>query len=274
MAQLDGLVSEQQVLDYERDGVVCLRGKFGRDWLDLLADGFERTKANPTRWYADHAPEEGAGRFITDLAMAHHDPEFRRFAIESPAAEIVARLMRSARVNFFFDSMWIKGARIRKSTNWHQDQPYYTVDGDQMCVLWLALDSISRESSLECVRGSHRWNTWFEPTRTTEGTSWYENSGYAPLPEIDNARGDYDIAAWEMKPGDCLVFHGLTLHGAGGNPQPNDRRAHSSVWLGDDATWAERPGPARPRFEGHGLKPGDPIDCAMFPRLWPREARV
>ena len=265
-------VTDDDVAAYARDGVVILRGQFDRDWITHLRKGFVRTRANPGPWFADHDPETAPGRFVTDIGMAQRDDAFRRFALDSPAAQIVARLMGSGHVNFFFDTMWIKGAGVSKPTNWHQDQPYYTVDGDQMCVLWLALDPVPRTAALECIRGSHRWGTWFDPTRTTEGTRWYEDSGYAPLPDIDGARAAYDIGAWTMAPGDCLVFHGLTLHGARGNSRRRVRRAHSSVWLGEDARWATRPGPARPRFEGHGLRPGDRVDCALFPRAWPRAA--
>ena len=40
--------------------------------------------------------------------------------------------------------------------------------------------------------------------------------------------------------------------------------------MNDDAVFAARPGPVRPFFEGHGLGPGDPLDCGYFPRVWPR----
>ena len=263
-------VSAADVERYQRDGVACLRGVFDSDWIALLAEGFERTLAQPSEWFSDHAPEEGAGRFVTDLAMGHHDPDFRRFAFDSPAAEIAARLMGAEHVNFFFDTMWIKGAGVSKTTNWHQDQPYYTVDGDQMCVVWVALDPMPADVALECVRGSHRWGRWFEPIRTTEGTSWYAESDYDPVPDIDASRADYELVSWDVQPGDCVVFHGLTLHGAQGNPLAYDRRAYASVWLGEDTRWANRPGSSRPRFTGHGLEPGDPIDSPLFPRVWPR----
>ena len=255
---------------YATDGAVCISNAFDTEWLGLIAEGFERTLANPGKWFSDHAPEEGAGRFVTDLAMAQHDEMFRRFVHESPAAEIVARVLGAKRLNFFFDTMWIKGAGVRKTTNWHQDLPYYTVAGDQMCVLWIALDPMPAGISLEFVRGSHRWDRWFEPTRTTEGTSWYEDSPYEPVPDIDNERDRFDLISWDMTPGDCIAFHGLTLHGAQGNTLGYDRRAYSSVWLGEDITWAERPGFSRPRFDEAGLEPGDPVDCEMFPRVWPR----
>ena len=53
-------------------------------------------------------------------------------------------------------------------TPWHQDQPYYCVEGDRTVSFWTPLDAISRSVSLECVAGSHRWNTaGYRPTRST-----------------------------------------------------------------------------------------------------------
>ena len=255
---------------YAADGVVCVRQAFNTEWISSLEQGFKRTLSRPSKWFSDHAPEEGRGRFITDLGMAHHDETFQRFVHESGAAEIVAALLNTVRLNFFFDTMWIKGAGVRKPTNWHQDLPYYTVDGDLMCVLWVALDAMPNGVALEFVRGSHRWNRWFEPTRTTEGTSWYDESPYEPVPDVDGNREDFEVISWNMQPGDCVVFHGLMLHGAHGNPLSYDRRAYSSVWLGDDVVWAERPGYSRPRFDEAGLSPGDPIESVLFPRILPR----
>ena len=38
-------LSPQQIADYQRDGVIILRGVF-RDWIDTLRDGFEIGRAH------------------------------------------------------------------------------------------------------------------------------------------------------------------------------------------------------------------------------------
>ena len=38
-------------------------------------------------------------------------------------------------------------------------------------------------------------------------------------------------------------------------------------WCGDDARYAARVGQVSPPLEGHGLKPGDRLECAMFPKV-------
>lgn len=266
-----GPVTEDLVRAYEADGVVCLRGVFGREWIDLLRAGFDRVAADRGPDAADHAPEEGAGRFFTDIDLARRDAGFARFVHGAPAGPILAALMRSKRVNFFFDTAWAKGPGVAKRTNWHQDQPYFTIEGWQNCTLWLPLDPAPAGIALEFVRGSHRWGRWFDPLRTTDAQPFFRDSPYEPIPDIEGDRAAYDIVSWDMAPGDCVVFHGLTLHGAGGNPQAEAwRRAYSSNWLGDDMVFAGRPGETRPAFDDCGLTDGDPMDSAFFPRVWPR----
>jgi ectoine hydroxylase-related dioxygenase (phytanoyl-CoA dioxygenase family) len=264
-------VTEADIRTYENDGVVCVRGAFDRAWIDLLSLGFNRVAAEKGPDAADHAPEEGAGRFFTDIDLARRDADFARYVHASPAAEIVSVLMRSTRINFFFDTAWAKGPGVRKRTNWHQDQPYFTINGSQNCTLWLPLDPAAAGIALEFVCGSHRWGRWFDPLSTTDAKPFFRDCPYEPIPDIERDRAAYDIVSWDVEPGDCLVFHGLTVHGAGGNPQAAAwRRAHSSNWLGDDMVFASRPGETRPAFEKCGLKEGDPMDNDFFPRVWPR----
>ena len=265
-------VTEGDVETYERDGVVCLRRVFARHWIELLAEGVEKDIRAPGPLHTRQQTAAEPGFFLTDFCMAQRIPEFREFLFDSPAAEIAARAMRSQRVNFFYDAIWVKEQGTPKRTRWHQDQPYYPIDGTQMSVCWTPLDPVARDVCLELVRGSHRWQRWFQPELTRSGQELYpQDSPYERMPDIQAEREAYDIVAFDMEPGDCIIFHGLTVHGAPGNSSPERRRrALSVVWLGDDAVFAARPGPVRPFFEGHGLGPGDPLDGAYFPRVWPR----
>ena len=166
-------VTERDVETYERDGVVCLRGIFDQHWIGLLAEGVEKDLRAPGPLHTLQQTGADPGFFLTDFCMAQRIPEFREFLVESPAAEIAARLMRSQRINFFYDAIWVKEQGTRKRTRWHQDQPYYPIDGTQMCVFWTPLDPVSREVCLELVRGSHRWRRWFQPELTRSGQELY-----------------------------------------------------------------------------------------------------
>lgn len=265
-------ISERDIAAYERDGVVCLRQVFAPEWITLVAEGIAADMRAPGPLHTmQNAPGE-PGFFLTDFCMAQRLAEFRRFVIDSPAGDIAARLMRSKRVNFFYDGIWVKDRGTPKRTRWHQDQPYYPVDGEHMCILWLPLDPVTKNECLELIRASHRWKRWFQPELTRSGRDLYPaNTAFERMPDIQGHRASYDIVAFDMEPGDCIAFQGLVVHGAPGNArQEHQRRALSTIWLGDDTVFVERPGPVRPLFEGHGLKPGDSMDSPYFPRVWPR----
>ena len=257
---------------YRRDGAVCIRGVLDAECIDLLRRGADCDIAAPGPLHTVQQSSEDPGFFLTDFCMSQRLPEFRTFIFESPAAAIAARFMGASRVSFFYDAMWVKGTATPKRTRWHQDQPYYPVDGSQFCAIWIPLDPVDAQSSLELVRGSHRWGRWFEPELTRRGRELYAGAGsrFERMPDIEAERNAYDIVSWSMEPGDCIVFHALTVHGAPGNRSLEHwRRAVSTFWMGDDAVFAERPGNVRPLFEGHGLRPGDPMECPWFPRVWP-----
>jgi ectoine hydroxylase-related dioxygenase (phytanoyl-CoA dioxygenase family) len=266
-------ISEADVKTYERDGVVLIKRAFEPEWLEVVARGVEKDIAQPGPLHTMQQTPGDPGFFLTDFCMSQRLAEFRDFAFESPAPEIAQALMRSKRVNYFYDGIWVKDKGTPKRTRWHQDQPYYPVNG-AMCILWMPLDPISKDICLELLRGSHKWNRWFQPELTRLGEDLYPpNTEFERMPDIQADRDSYDIAAYDMEPGDCIAFNGMTVHGAPGNPrQTHRRRALSTVWLGDDAVFATRPGPVRPSFEGHGLKPGDSMDSPYFPRVWPRQA--
>src|SRR5690606_30725601 len=149
---------------------------------------------------------------------------------ESPAAAIAARLMRSRTVRFFHDHVLVKQPGTSTVTPWHQDQPYYCVDGEQHVSFWTPLDAVSREVVMECVAGSHRWGRPFRPTRV-DNTPLYANDEFEPLPDIEAKRGELDIVASAMEPGDAIAFTFRTLHGAPANRSNRSRRVFSSRWI-------------------------------------------
>jgi ectoine hydroxylase-related dioxygenase (phytanoyl-CoA dioxygenase family) len=154
---------------------------------------------------------------------------------------------------------------------WHHDQPYYFVDGRQVCSIWMPLDPVPLETAVKFVRGSHNWGRWYAPRYFVDGKDYYDaaGAGFESMPDIEAEPARFQLLSWEMAPGDCIVFHALTIHGAPGNPSLQNRRcAYATRWMGDDARFGERKGLISPQIDGHGLAPGDPMDCEMFPIVW------
>jgi len=70
---------------------------------------------------------------------------------------LAGRVMDATRVNFFYDQLLVKEPGTSARTPWHQDQPYWAVSGRQVSSVWLTLDPVPEEVSVEYVCGSHRW---------------------------------------------------------------------------------------------------------------------
>lgn len=269
-------VTDNDIRTFETDGVVCLRNMIDAAWLSELRNGINRVIETPTPLHTIQTLAGEDGFFLSDICMAQWDTAVREFVLQGPAAEIAARLMRSKQCNFWADTLWVKDAATPKRTRWHQDQPFFWVNGEQMCVIWWPLDSVSQADCLELIRGSHQWGKWYAPELSKKGQHLYNNGGreFDRMPDISAQIDDYDVASWAMQPGDCIVFHGSTVHGAPGNTSGHRRRAISTIWMGDDTRLGERPSPGRPHFHGHDLTLGDRMDSGYFPRVWPREGTL
>ncbi|HAT3642282.1 phytanoyl-CoA dioxygenase family protein [Raoultella ornithinolytica] len=270
--QRDPHIDSQTIDSYQQDGVVLLKGVF-RPWIESLAAGVAELMANPSEY--GHArtvvPKDGSSPFFQDYCNWSRIPDFERFVLHSPAAEIAAALMQSKTATFFHEHTLVKPPGGSTVTPWHHDQPYYCVEGQQNVSFWIPLDPVAEAISLRCIRGSHRWGDEFSPTRFN-GSKLYAHSRFKELPDIDAHQDDYDIVSWALEPGDAVAFHYRTLHGARGNATARARRVFSARWVGDDATFADRGGVTSPPFPELTLKDGEALVSPLFPRVWPRES--
>ncbi len=259
---------------YARDGVVHLAGMFDTDWIARLRAAIDRDMAQPSAMAADFNAPGTPGRFFGDMFMWTWDDDFRAVAFDSPAAAIAAALMGALHAHLFYDQLFVKEPGTTKPTPWHQDHPYWAVKGRQISTVWIALDQISHAAgAVEYVAGSHRWARWFRPVAFKEGNhndQRYQQADLEPVPDIEAARDQYDIRAWDMAPGDCLVFQALIMHGAPGNRTTGRRRGLAIRFTGDDARYDPRPGTFQ-MIREPTLTPGAPMECDLFPRVWPRE---
>ena len=278
---------EEDVAAFERDGVVCLRGAIGREWLERLADAVEREltgsrSADLTAMARDIEESGGksvatppragttAGRFVAGTDHWRHDLVFRAFAIESPLAELAAGLMRSEATYLYEDSLLVKEPGTREATAFHQDMGYFHVSGEQACTTWCPLDRVTAESgALRYVRGSHRWGRDFKPNLFVTNAELPGVEGES-VPAIEDDPEAYDLVSFELEPGDVAVHHARTIHGGFPNASPHRRRAISVRYCGDDARHYIRTGAPTKPHHAH-VRDGDPLGDADCPRVWPQE---
>ncbi len=162
-------------------------------------------------------------------------------------------------------------SRDSQSDTWHHDQPYWTVDGNQVCTTWVALDPVPAKVALEFVAGSHLSGQHYRPRHFLDDRDYDENEGL-PVPDINANRDGYRILNWVSGTWDCLAFHARTLHAAPGNTAgTHRRRAVAFLLTGDDAHFALRKGRMSPPFSDVTLSARRPYDSETFPIVWPPE---
>jgi len=260
------LLSREQIETYQRDGVVLIKGLFA-DHVEVLRRGIDRNIADPGPYAAENLKDGEAGRFFDDYCNWQRIPEFREVIETSPAAQVAAELMQSRTAQVFHEHVLVKEPGTSKPTPWHQDGPYYFVEGRQTVSLWSPVDPVE-EASLRCVAGSHLWEKPVLPTRWLSEENFYPDpDAYMPVPDPD-AEG-MKVLEWPMAPGDAVAFNFNILHGARGNETTRRRRAFSLRLVGDDARYVARPGRTSPPFPGHGMVPGQRLREDWFPVVWP-----
>ncbi|WP_425044610.1 phytanoyl-CoA dioxygenase family protein [Primorskyibacter sp. S87] len=258
------LVSQEMIDTYQRDGVVLIRGLFAGQ-VDQLRAGIAENMANPGPYASNNEKQGHTGRFFDDYCNWTRLTDFKAAIEESPVAEVAADLMQSKSVQMFHDHVLVKEPGTSMATPWHQDGPYYFVEGEQTISFWSPLDPVE-EATLRCVAGSHRWEKEVLPTRWVSEDGFFPDEGkYMPVPDPD-AEG-MRVVEFPMQPGDALAFNFRTLHGARGNTSDRRRRAFSLRLVGDDARYVERPGRTSPPFPGHDMKPGQRLREDWFPIL-------
>jgi len=165
----------------------------------------------------------------------------------------------------------------------------------------MPIDSVPLETTIQFAASSHLNNKWFKPRKFATHLNYEkcndsdESRDYLDVPDKDDIYKTYKILKFDVEPGDCIVFHMRTLHGAPGNTSKSTaRRIFSTRWLGieiqdfqsssiasflflyifhfegDDAVIGRRPWLTSPPTTG-GLKVGQSvIHSDEFPLIWSR----
>jgi len=265
---------DQDVIDtYARDGVAVLRGVVTPDEVDLLRRGIDAVVARPSVRAKVASSPDDPGLFIEDFCTWRDHPEFTEFLARTGLARIAAELTGSRTITMFHDHVLVKTSGTRQNTPWHQDQPYYDVEGRQNVSFWIPVDPVPVETSLELIAGSHL-GPWLMPRSFLDGRAkWFPEGTLEEIPDF--SRDDPRVRRFALEPGDCIAFHMLTVHGAPGVRGSADRRVFSLRVVGDDMVYAPRDWTTSPDmsavFDGVDSRvAGQPLSGPWFPVLWPR----
>ena len=261
-------VTREERETYHRDGAATLKGILPHEWVEHMREAVVRImeRSDPSSQNLAHA---GDPRFFSQSFPWLMDDAFAAWALHGPAKDIARQVMTDARsLNLFYDQVFAKEPHATKSTPWHQDFPYFPLDGEQILRIWVPLDRVTAESgAVHYLKGSHTWGVVFHP-RGYKTISEYQ-------PDFDADYDKYDWLIGEVEPGDAILHHPKVVHGSRGNTTDRFRRALTNIYTGDGVRW--RPHSASMfnnrdqtgHVEVPDLEPGGSIDSDLFPQVWP-----
>lgn len=260
----------QQIDDFARNGVVCIRGAFA-DWVPALREAVDEVMARPRPSARDHAAGK-AGKFFHDADLWRDTDEVRELVFHSPAVDIARQLFGASRLQVYGDHLLVKEpASPTAVTPWHQDEPYLRAAGAQLASIWIALDPVTIDTgAMRFVLGSHRWGKLFRPVRFATGEGFAADRFDETVPDIDGHPEQYPVVSYDLAPGDCTVHHIRTLHYAGGNRSADTRRRAVVLRYAGESVRMTDANPEALRAASGGQS-GAELDRTEFPVVWEAE---
>jgi hypothetical protein len=256
----------------ESDGVVMLKGALTPDAFAKVEAAVEWSLAHPSPTAVRFYPGETA-TFFEDRGRSHAGL-VREIGLDT----MLTALWGVDRMWYLGEQLFLKEGGAARRTPWHQDTSYLRMVGSQLVACWISLDPLPKEHCLEFVRGSHRGELFNGSAFAAHDDTapLYKRSRLPRLPDIQAERDAFDIASWDVEPGDVIVFHLGTLHGGAGTSPGLRRRTVSLRFLGPDVVFDGRPRDEVGAQEGNdaalastyaGLKHGDPFPTANLTAL-------
>ena len=172
-----------------------------------------------------------------------------------------SQLLGNVPVRFWHDQIFWKPPKQGGVVAWHQDYSYWTrTKPVRHLTCWCGLDESTKENGcLQYIPGSHQWGLLPKPViagelqgiknfLTGEQKKQFENPQYA-----------------EVKAGEAIFHHSLTLHGSGANTSAKPRRAFVINAIADGVISDSD----EPLLDGVPVVPkGKKIEGQFFPLLY------
>jgi len=231
-----------------------------------------RTAGHPRLLATPSSPAPG-GRFLVDTSIWRRIELLADFALHGPLPKIASALLDIGRVRYYDDQLFVKEPGTADRAAFHQDLPYFNLDGDRGCVVWIPLDSVRKGSgTLAYIPRSHKWGLFNANVFMSRAA--FPGSDGRDLPDIDGDPAAFGAVQVEAEPGDVIVHHFLTVHGSEGNLSRHNRRAFSLRYCDADIRYLRRAGAPTQPLHRQDLNDGDALDDALHPIVWPPEQKA
>jgi ectoine hydroxylase-related dioxygenase (phytanoyl-CoA dioxygenase family) len=172
-----------------------------------------------------------------------------------------SQLLENVPVRFWHDQLFWKPAKKGGVVAWHQDYSYWTrTKPVAHLTCWCGLDDATKENGcLQYIAGSHRWGLLPKPILAgdIQGIRDFLN---------DEQKRQFDQPQYaEVKAGEAIFHHSMTLHGSGENKSDKPRRAFVVNAFSDGVISDSN----EPLLEGVPVVPkGEKMQGQFFPLLY------
>lgn len=253
------LLSEDQLQFYHENGYVVGPRLLDEEQIEALRSQLngltQPDHPGQDLWYEYHSNESGDPDQVLFHALGawRIAPGFHDILWHAPFTTAASQLLQGP-VRFWHDQLFCKPAGHGGVVAWHQDYSYWTRTRPMAhLTCWIGLDDSTVENGcVHYIPGSHQWNLL--PITGLAGDM------AAIRNVLDDAQWQkfQSPAAVELKAGECVFHHPLTIHGSFANRSSRPRRAvvintvRDGVCSASDASLLEGvpPVPAGHRLEG------------------------
>lgn len=251
-------VTEEQVIQFEEDGVIMIRGAM-KDWVPYLQGITEHQIENPHVWSLV-GRMSGLYDYIQRNMWMTNDG-FRDFLYYSPLGHLISQLGRTKEVRCTTDMLLVNP---NKGFGWHQDNQNGPIDFPDAMRWWVAMDKCGENDfgAPEYLCGSHR-------NKTVSDTAVFVNLEDGDLSEFPRR------AKFVAEPGDLIIWDARTIHRIISPPgqrweEGTQRRALGGTVAKDGAVYLNKGGASGiSDLAGHSQKNGEKLSSPYFPRIFP-----
>jgi ectoine hydroxylase-related dioxygenase (phytanoyl-CoA dioxygenase family) len=172
-----------------------------------------------------------------------------------------SQLLGNVPVRFWHDQIFWKPPKQGGVVAWHQDYSYWTrTKPVAHLTCWCGLDDSTIENGcLQYISGSHKWGLLPKPVIAGELQGIKDFLNDEQKKQLENPQYA------EVKAGEAIFHHSLTLHGSGANTSAKPRRAFVINVFADGVTSDSN----EPLLNGVPVVPkGDKMEGQFFPFLF------
>jgi len=211
-----GVITDDLVAAYNRDGYVLVRGMLSAEEVDLLSRAAREDRVLDQKSFGKGDGEGG----IVRLSLWNHptDTIYGMIARSHSIVQSAAKLLGDEPYHYH-SKMIMKDAKVGGAWAWHQDYGYWYQNGvlsPNLTSAYIAVDKSTRENGcLQVIRASHTLGR-IDHIQTGDQAG-------ADQARVDEILKRYELVHVEMEPGDVLFFHANMLHRSDQNRSENPR---------------------------------------------------